>query len=273
MPRTGAAFPAPGRGLFAETFKETPYWWDDVSPPALTEADPPQIVDVAIVGSGYAGLNAALETARAGRSTVVLDAEQAGWGCSTRNGGQISTSIKPGLDELARRYGAERAAAIRQEGRTALDWIGEFIDREGIACDFQRPGRFHAAHTPEQYAAMAAGLGALSREGIEAHMVPRAEQRSELGTDAYHGGTVFPRHAALNPAKYHRGLLDCVQSAGARVIPFCPVLEIGRDGSGFTLQTPRGQIAARDVIVATNGYRGALMPWLARGARSRSAAT
>lgn len=267
VPRTDTDVPAlgrDGRSLFADGFKETPYWWDDAGPPGLKDGDLPPTVDVAVVGSGYTGLNVALETARAGRSTVVLDAEHAGWGCSTRNGGQISTSVKPTLGELTQRHGAERAAAIRREGRTALDWIGDFVAREGIACDFQRPGRFHAAHTPEQFTAMSARIDDLRREGIEAQIVTRAEQRSELGTDAYYGGTVFPRHAALHPAKYHHGLLQRVQSASARIIPFCPVLEIGRGGAGFVLQTPRGRISARDVVVATNGYSGTLVPWLRR---------
>ncbi|MFZ9967944.1 MAG: FAD-dependent oxidoreductase, partial [Steroidobacteraceae bacterium] len=89
-----------------------PYWWDDVPRPELPALDLPSHVDVAVVGSGYTGLHAALQTARGGRSTLVLDAEDAGWGCSTRNGGQISTSIKPSFEVLARRHGSERAAAI-----------------------------------------------------------------------------------------------------------------------------------------------------------------
>jgi len=36
--------------------------------------------DVVVVGSGYTGLHTALQTARGGRHTVVLDAEDAGWG-------------------------------------------------------------------------------------------------------------------------------------------------------------------------------------------------
>ena len=53
--------------------KELPYWWEhapptDVEPPAL-----PARVDVAVVGSGYTGLSAALTLARAGRSVVVLE--------------------------------------------------------------------------------------------------------------------------------------------------------------------------------------------------------
>ena len=82
--------------------KLAPYWWDDVPRPAIAEAPLPGTVDVAVVGAGYTGLHAALQTARGQRSTLVLDAEEAGWGCSTRNGGQVSTSIKPGFDPLAR---------------------------------------------------------------------------------------------------------------------------------------------------------------------------
>ncbi|HUS53303.1 MAG TPA: FAD-dependent oxidoreductase [Thermohalobaculum sp.] len=253
-----------GGGLLAADFSETPYWWDDAPAPVLPAGEPARVVDVAIVGSGYTGLNAALETARAGRSTLVVDAEQAGWGCSTRNGGQISTSVKPMAEDLASRYGAERARAIHGEGRTALEWIEELVRREGIECDFQRKGRYHAAHTPDQFTALASRIEAQRREGIEAHMVPRAEQRSELGTDTYHGGVVYPRHAALHPAKYHTGLLKQVIAAGAQVVPYCPVLSIERNGSGFELQTPSGAITARDVVVATNGYSGALLPWLRR---------
>jgi glycine/D-amino acid oxidase-like deaminating enzyme len=254
---------AAGRAPFAE-MKLTPYWWDDAPAPPVVPPVLPQRVDVAIVGAGYTGLNAALVTAAAGRDTVVLDAEHAGWGCSTRNGGQISTSIKPTLEELGRLHGPERARAVHREGRTALEWIEELIRDQGIDCDFQRAGRFHAAHTPEAYEALAVRERAERAAGGEAHLVPRAEQRSELGTDSYHGGIVLPRHAALHPAKFHNGLVARAATAGARVVPHCTVLSIDRRRGQFTLTTTLGSLTARDVIVATNGYSGALLPWLRR---------
>jgi glycine/D-amino acid oxidase-like deaminating enzyme len=241
------------------------YWLDGLPEPPSLPLEPLATVDVAIIGSGYTGLHAAIETARGGRSTMVLDAENPGWGCSTRNGGQISTSIKPSLENLTARYGSARARAIRKEGETALNWIETFISDEALACDFRRKGRYHAAHTPAHYDELARDVEILNRdEGIEAHMVPRAEQRQELGSDAYYGGVVFSRHASLNPAKYHRGLLSTALSAGAHVVGHCAVTRIERQTQGFTLTTEKGTVKARDVIVATNGYTTGLTPWLQR---------
>ena len=110
--------------LLAPNYKDSPYWWDRTQRPILEDIEIPSKVDVAIIGSGYTGLHASIQTARSGRETLVFEAEQAGWGGSSRNGGQVSTSIKPNFTELSRRLGQENAQAILQEGENALEWLG-----------------------------------------------------------------------------------------------------------------------------------------------------
>jgi len=95
-------------------------------------------------------------------------------------------------------------------------------------------------------------------------VVPRAEQRREIGSDAYFGGVIYTRHASLHPARYHQGLLERARAAGAQVVAHCPVTAIARDGAGFRVTSARGTVAARDVVIATDGYTGPLSPWLQR---------
>ncbi len=251
--------------LFSADCRLAPYWWDAVPRPALGEVTLPRRADVVVVGSGYTGLHAALQTARGGRHTIVLDAEDAGWGCSTRNGGQISTSVKPGFDVLARRHGVQRARDILLEGRRSLAWFGEFVAGEKLDCDFAPVGRFHAAHNPVQFGKLVQALANQPKWlEVDAHVVARAEQHQELGTDAYFGGVVYRSHASVDPARYHQGLLERVLSAGAEVAARCAVTRIDRDGEKFRVSTARGVIEARNVVVATNGYTGNLTPWLQR---------
>lgn len=252
-------------GLFTPDCKLAPYWWDHVPRPSLPQGALPAKADVVVVGSGYTGLHAALQTARGGRHTVVIDAEAAGYGCSTRNGGQISISIKPDLAELSRRHGPERAFAILKEGHASLAFINRFVTDERLDCNFGVVGRFHAAHNPAQFEVLAKKVKNQPK-GLEvpAEVVPRAEQRRELGTDVYHGGVVYKSHAVIDPARYHQGLLDVVLKAGATVAADCPATRIEKAGAGFRVTTPRGTVEARNVVVATNGYTGGLTPWLQR---------
>lgn len=251
-------------GRFAPGFSTSPYWLELVKPASGLSADPLKKVDCVVIGSGYTGLSSAIEIARGGRSVMVLESGEVGNGCSTRNGGQISTSVKPSLNALAQKYGLQSARAIRSEGQNALDWIEDFVTREQIECDFNRCGRFHAAHTPQQFARLVEQARELDEEGIEAQVVTRSEQHSELGTDAYFGGLVFPRHVSVNPAKLHRGFLKTALGAGVHVTPNCAATEISRTSNGFDIKTQRGAVAARDVVVATNGYTSRLTPWMQR---------
>lgn len=251
--------------LFSDDFKSAPYWRDATPRPPADKAALPAKVDVLVIGAGYTGLHTALQTARAGRSTAVIDAEAAGWGCSTRNGGQISTSLKHNYDTLVKKYGQSTGQAIALEGHHALRWIEEFIGDENIHCDFQRNGRFHAAHSARAFARLKNKRDRLP-PGIEDNstLIERAEQNTMIGTDAYHGGVFHSNYATLDPAKYHAGLMARCTAAGAQVFSHCAALDIQRCKSGFKVQTSRGEIAARDVVIATNGYTGALTPWLQR---------
>ena len=248
--------------VFNADAKMTAYWWERSPPQAAVLEALPAKVDVLVVGSGYTGLHAAIELARGGRQVLVCDAEHIGFGCSTRNGGQISTAVKPGFATLAKTHGEAVARRIFQDGRNSLSWTEDFIREEGLECDFRVVGRFHVAHNRKSFEALAASIGNQPK-GLEvpAHVVPRAEQRAELGSDIYHGGIVLEKHASLDPGRYHAGLVDLARRAGVMFAPLCKVTATARSGDGFSVETARGRVEARNVVLATNGYSGSLSRW------------
>lgn len=244
-----------------------PYWHDGVAAREIAPAPLPANVDLLVVGSGYTGLSAAIEAAKGGLSVLVLDREQIGFGCSTRNGGQVATSIKPSLSDLSKKHGPELASAIRSEGDAALEYVDSFIAEHAIDCNWERRGRYLAAHTQGQYDALARRAEAAQKAGerLAPFTVPKERQTEELASDRYFGGLVNPGFGSVQPAKLHAGMVDVALKAGIRLRGHCGVSATRRAGqSGFTVVTAGGELAAKHVLLATNGYTGDLSPWQKR---------
>lgn len=245
--------------------KLTPYWWEAAPRPDAKHIDIPANADVCVVGAGYAGLSAALRLARAGRSVVVFDAQRAGEGASSRNGGIASGNIKFSFPDMIKKFGLERAKDFYAEGIAARQHLAAMIDAEKIDCQFKMVGRYTGANSQTDYETLAREADALNTHlslGVE--MVGKAEQHKELGTDHYVGGQVRPDIAGVHPGLLHQGILARAEEAGVSVICETKVTGIEQPGELFKVTTARGAIQVRDVIIATNGYTDGLISWLQR---------
>jgi glycine/D-amino acid oxidase-like deaminating enzyme len=245
--------------------KFEPYWWDVARPephPAVALASR---YDVAVVGSGFTGMRAALELARAGRSVVVFDRDAAGSGAARRNAGYLGRVLKHSLPMLMERHGAAQGIALYRELGEAFTGVIELIEREQIDCRLSRHGRFIAATCENHYEALAADLEAMRRHlGYPYEMVPRGEQRREFGSDLYQGGAVIPDLAAIHSGLYHHGLTARAEQAGAVISDMTEVQSVTPEAGCVCLVTDRGTVTAKDAIIATNGYTPRNLSWFAR---------
>jgi glycine/D-amino acid oxidase-like deaminating enzyme len=254
-----------------------PYWWEQAPPPTPPERPLEPRSDVVIVGGGYTGLSAGLTLARAGRSVQIFDRQQPGSGASTRNGGIASGNLRPSYQQMLRKFGAVRAAALAAEAKLAREDLARFINDERIDCDFRLSGRFTGAASATDYDGLAREADLLrQRWGIDAHAVSKAEQRGVLGTDFYHGGLLRHDIGGLHPAKLYAGMFGLAEAAGARIHAGTAVIGFVAKARGFRVQTARGAVETGHVILATNGYTDGVDPWLRRRlvpVRSRIIAT
>ncbi len=255
--------------LFHDDFRLAPYWWD-AAPPETDRSALPESVDLLIVGSGYCGLNAAAEAARHGLATAVIDSAELGAGGSTRSGGMVSSGQKLALTNAIRGVSAERLQRLMHESIASFSYLKQLVADERLDADLHISGRFFGAYTTRHFDTLRA-QGELLREktGVTVHVIPREQQRALIGSDYYYGGILIDDYGGLHTAKYHRALRELARRRGATLHSHAAALKIERlaapvDGARFRVHTARGPVRAGQVLVATNGYTGALLPFLER---------
>ncbi len=250
--------------FLADDFTEEPYWTESLPPFEITGGTPPAAAEVAVIGGGYAGLSAALTLARAGRSVVVLEMRGIGDGAAARAAGSLSHVPKAGLADLAKRYGEPTAREVYREAREAREYVEGLIRDHRIECGLRSGWRFVAAHSPRAFERQRASYATLRETWGEVELVERSAQRAVIGSDAFFGGVKIPRSATLQPAMLQRGLARAAVAAGATLVQHNRVHAVQRTASGFTLTTDTGTVAAKAVILATNGETAVDAPGMAR---------
>ncbi|MCB1384897.1 MAG: FAD-binding oxidoreductase [Nitratireductor sp.] len=243
-----------------------PSWYAAINPdhrerPALAGT---RDCDVAIIGGGLTGISAALHLARAGYKTVVLEAHRAGWGASGRNGGQVGTGQRRDQDYLEARYGADTARRFWQIAEEAKALVRDLIRDLAIDCH-PIDGIIHADHKPGYVGHSRAYAEKLQRDyGYSAiRFLDLEEIRSLVRSDRYFGGTFDSGAFHIDPLAFCLGLARGAEAEGAEIFENSEVMSV-EEGDRVRLKTSRGELRARYLLYACNGYLGHLQPQIAQ---------
>ena len=220
--------------------------------------------DVCILGAGYTGLSAALELAEAGYRVVVLEAERIGWGASGRNGGQVVPLFRYEPDEILTRFGADVGGGVLDLVQHSADEVFDLAREHRLDCDALRAGWIQAAHGSGGAAIVRKRQAQWASRGAPVRMLESGELAAITGSSYYREGWVLEHAGTVNPLAYARGLASAAVRAGATIYIQSPATAIERRGDRWALRCPQGEVLARTVVLATNGYTTQLWPGLAR---------
>ncbi len=222
--------------------------------------------DVLVVGGGITGAAAALALAKKGARVVVCEAGTVGQAASGRNGGMCNNGFAQDYATLSQRIGTELANRLYLAFDAGVDMVERLVREESIDCDFARRGKLKLAAKPEHFEKLARSQ-ALLAAGVDpdTRLVTRAELRDELGSDRYHGGLIFKKSAGMHVGRYVRGLARAAQARGAHILEHAPVLGLQRESGGaYVVQTPRGEIRAAQVLLASGISQVGPFGWIRR---------
>lgn len=239
--------------LVTSDFQNKPYWLEDADL-TVKNTDLPTSCDTVVIGAGYTGLHAAIQLRRLGKTVVVIEADRIAYGASCRNGGQVSTALKRGRDELARSYGQDTADAILQCGLDSQKFLENFLETEKLECDYSQCGHFLGAHKPNRIDGVRDWVKQHQALGQDARFVEADEMSEFTGSKQFCAGGYVSKWASIHPGKYSQGLIKLAQELAIPLLEQCRALKINHTSPGNRVETTRGNIHCGEVVVATNGY-------------------
>ena len=213
--------------------------------------------DVVIIGAGYTGLSAAHHIAKSGLTPVVLEANRPGWGASGRNGGVITAKFRQSFRSIDAVHGRAMARRMYEIAHESTEIVEELVSEFGItSARLTRSGQVKAAHNSTTLQAavdeaewMKREMGDAGVRILDAHQV-----RDETGSQAFVGGVLNPGSGGIHPLNYVHGLAEGLAQRGVAIFQESPALQLRRDNRLVVVETPRGEVWARQAIIATNTY-------------------
>lgn len=210
---------------------------------------------VCVVGGGFAGLNTALGLVERGqRDVVLLEANGLAHGASGRNGGFVFGGYSRGEDALLRELGPVRAKALYAGTRDAVRLIRARAERYDIACDLRATGVLWANWFRDPKILRSRQRLLAENFDTRWQWLARDELRQRLHTERYSDALFEADAFHFHPLNYALGVAQAAGTQGATIFETTPAVSLRRDGSGWRIGTPEGEVRAQQVVLACGGY-------------------
>lgn len=219
-------------------------------------------VDLAIVGGGFTGLSTALHAAQKGIECQVIEARQIGYGGSGRNVGLVNAGLWLPPQDVRAQLGEEKGSQLVKVLGEAPSYVQSLIEKYQIQCEVTRTGTIHAAHSPAGFNDLERRAEEWHRLGAPVDLLSREQTQAKVGSPSFHGGLLDHRAGTINPMGYVRGLARAATAAGAKVSCGVTATALRQTGDGWQVETDRGTVTARSVVLGTNAYTDDLWPGL-----------
>jgi glycine/D-amino acid oxidase-like deaminating enzyme len=174
--------------------------------------------DVAVVGSGIAGLSTAYELSKRGQPVIVIDRRGIASGMTARTSAHLAPLCDDLMSEFRKLRGAEIAKLFYESQAAAVDRVEEIQASEMIACDFLRLDGYLFQGNGMPADVLDEELEAVREVGAPVHRLVGVPLK---GCENRHV-LRYPRQAKFHPLKYLAGVARFARPVASVFSPTVP---------------------------------------------------
>ncbi|RPJ52369.1 MAG: FAD-dependent oxidoreductase [Methanobacteriota archaeon] len=236
----------PGAITYQLPGRPASYWIESTGDSRYPRMPTDVNVDVAILGGGIVGITAAVLLKAAGLTVAMVEADRIARDVTGHTTAKITSLHRLCYHTLTGSFGRDGARRYGEANQAAIETIASVIASRGIACDFVRKPAYTYAEAGSTADAVKAEAAAARDLGLPASFVQDVPLPFTTA-----GAVRFDNQAQFHPRKYLCALARDIPGDGSAIYEETRAMQI-KEGEPVVVETDRGPLKARDVIIATH---------------------
>ena len=222
-------------------------WQSQIAPyKSQNVPDIQTIYDVAIIGGGITGISTAFLLQKAGKSCIVIEANNLCFGTTGGTTAHLNTLLDTPYTRIIKNFGKEDARLVARATAEAIDLVKDNIEQNGIDCEFEDASAYLFSQTREQTEELDEINEACQEVGLDV-----SYNLSLPVSIGFEKAIEVRGQAKFHPVKYVHGLARAFENAGGIILQQIRVTGI-EDTEGITIETQHGNYRAVNLIYATH---------------------
>ncbi|HEV7781156.1 MAG TPA: FAD-dependent oxidoreductase [Chitinophagaceae bacterium] len=205
-----------------------------------------QYFDVVIVGAGITGITTGLLLQKAGRSVMIAEAQNIGFGTTGGTTAHLNSFMETPFTTLIKNFGEENAVLVAKAARQALELIKKHVDEYSIDCGYKEVQGYIYAQNEEQIEE----LNELS-EGFQKVGINVSASNTIPVKIPFQKAIGIPGQAQFHPTRYIYALAKEFEKLGGVLTINCRVTGV-EENEVLEVSTSQGNFKAKNLIYATH---------------------
>ncbi|MCL6261041.1 FAD-dependent oxidoreductase [Aquiflexum sp. TKW24L] len=206
-----------------------------------------EIFDVAIVGGGITGVSTAFNLQKRGKSCILLEASNIGFGTTGGTTAHINDFFETTFDKAISDFGQENAELFKECGSEAVRIIESNVRENNIDCDFEKKTAHLFALDENQVKQLEDIVEGSHKVGHRMRYIDDISYPIP-----FLKAVEIPNQAQFHPIKYIKALCEIYLNSGGVIVENCVCESHDEKDSLIILTTSKGPVQARNVVYATH---------------------